>query len=75
MEGAALAAEREDELRFLVAHQNAAWTGAAYAGKLKPFSEYRQREAGQQQQSNEEMLSTLFALKDMGAPMTIEEIN
>lgn len=73
MDGAARAAERKHERDLLVAHHGAAWTGAAYAGKLKPFSHYRQDQ--QQAQSPDDMLSTLIALQDMGAPMTIEQIN
>jgi hypothetical protein len=73
MEGASRAAERKFERELLTAHQGAAWTGAAYAGKLKKFSHYRPQK--QQEQSSDQMLGALIALQDMGAPMTIEQIN
>jgi hypothetical protein len=73
MEGAALAVERKFEQELLVAHQGAAWTGAAYAGKLKAFKYYRpdRKEA----QSADQMLDALAVLQDLGAPMSIEKIN
>lgn len=78
MEGAALAAERNHEREMLVAHQGAAWLAAASAGKLKPFSHYRKQseeEQGTPQQSNEQILSALMVLQNLGAPMSIEEVN
>lgn len=73
MDGAARAAEREHERRLMIAHHGAAWTGAAYAGKLKQFSHYRPEK--ERIQSADDMLDTLITLQEMGAPMTIEQIN
>jgi hypothetical protein len=73
MEGAGRAAERKFDRELLVAHQGAAWVGAAYAGKLKPFKHYRPEKT--REQSPGDMIGTLMALQDMGAPMTIEQIN
>lgn len=74
MEGAALAAERKHERELMVAHHNAAWTGAAYAGKLKPFSSYR-KSSEEEKQSGDQILAGLRQLQELGAPMKIEEIN
>lgn len=73
MEGAARAAERKHERDLMSAHHGAAWTGAAYAGKLKPFSHYLADRPVQQ--SPDQILSAFMGLQDMGAPMTIEQIN
>lgn len=74
MDGAALAAERKLDRELLVAHQGAAWTGAAYAGKLKPFKYYR-KDRPQHKQSPDDMLAALNTLHEMGAPMTIRQVN
>lgn len=74
MEGAARAAEREHERRLLVAHHGAAWTGAAYAGKLKQFAAYRKPKPGAQQ-SPRQMLGALMAWQGKGAPMDIRQVN
>jgi len=74
MEGAALAAERRQEFEYKLAHSNAAWVGAAFAGKLKRFDAYKAPEP-LRHQSGDEMIANLRQLKEMGAPMSIEEVN
>jgi hypothetical protein len=75
MEGAALAAERKIEKDLLVAHQGAAWTGAAFAGKLKPFRHYRPIKKDEEVQGTDEILSAMLTLQSLGAPMNIERVN
>jgi hypothetical protein len=77
MEGAALAAKRGHERELLIAHQCAAWVGAAFGGKLKPFKSYMPQEQKPlgETQSGDQVLSALMCLQDLGAPMTIEKMN
>lgn len=73
MEGAARAAERQFDRDLSLAWHTAAFSGAAQAGKLKPLEKYRVKP--QKVQTPDEMLNTLMVLQEMGAPMTIEQIN
>ena len=75
MEGAARAAERKHESDLMVAHHGAAWTGAAYGGKLKRFRDYVPGKSQLQPQSGDQMLGAIMSLHEMGAPMKIEQIN
>lgn len=65
--------EREDEDRLHLAWETAALTGAAMAGKLKPFKHYRQRRNGGRQ-SPREMLAALRGFQAKGAKMKITRI-
>jgi hypothetical protein len=75
MEGAARAAEQRHERELMVAHHGAAWTGAAYGGKLKRFRDYCPSKSQLQPQSGDQMLGVIMSLHEMGAPMKIEQIN
>ncbi len=74
MAGAARAAERRRHADLSLAWHSAAFGGAVQVGKLKKLSHYLG--AGDvQQQSPDQMLTTLRALQDMGAPMDIKQVN
>jgi hypothetical protein len=73
MDGAALAAERQFKRDLSLAWHTAAFSSAAQAGKLKKLSSYQKEP--QRVQSADQMLGTLQMLKDMGASMTIRQVN
>lgn len=74
MEGVARAATQQHENALKVAHHQAAWSGAASVGKLKPFKSYvKQKDDGRQ--TGGQMLGALRMLQDMGAPITIRQMN
>lgn len=73
MEGAALAAKRQFERDIRLAWHTAGFSGAAQAGKLKRLDAYLGRE--KRAQTPDEMLATLEALREMGAPMSIRQVN
>lgn len=73
MEGANLAAQRAHDSSIGLAWHTAAFGGAAQAGKLKKLATYLDKQ--KPVQSPDEMLSVLEQLRDMGAPMTISQIN
>lgn len=73
MEGIGLAAKREFDRDVALAWHTAAFGGAAQAGKLKPLGKYLVLQ--KPVQSADDMLKTLEVLQEMGAPMTIRQIN
>lgn len=73
MEGIGLAARREFDKNVSLAWHTAAFGGAAQAGKLKPLEKYLTRQ--KPVQSPDDMLKTLEVLQEMGAPMTIRQVN
>lgn len=74
MEGAARAAERQFDRDVSLAWHTAALGGAAQAGKLKRLDRYLSKKSDRAQ-TPDEMIGTLLVLKDMGAPMSIREVN
>ena len=74
LRGKAKQIQRETDQDLWHAWQVGAFAGAAFNGKLKSFAEYR-RERKNGYQTPQEMLGTLRLLKDMGAPMTIRQVN
>lgn len=75
MEGIALAAKRKHDNDIFLAWHVAAFSGAAQAGKLKPLSKYLEPISRSKPQSGAEMLEILRTFKEMGAPMTITQVN
>lgn len=73
MEGATRAAERQFERDVRLAWHTAAFSGSAQAGKLKSLDKYLVKKP--RVQSGPEMLNALRALQDMGAPMSIRQVN
>jgi hypothetical protein len=73
MDGVARAAERRFDRDLSLAWHTAAFSGSAQAGKLKSLSTYRQRKSSKQ--TPQEMLGTFRVLQDMGAPMSIRQVN
>lgn len=73
MDGAARAAERKFDRDLSLAWHVAAFSGAAQAGKLKKLTAYQRKLTPPQ--TGEQMLGTLQALHDMGAPMSIRQVN
>lgn len=74
MAGAARAAERSHEANLSLAWHSAAFGGAVQVGKLKKLSHYL-GSGDARQQTPEQMLNSLRALQDMGAPMDIRQVN
>lgn len=73
MDGAALAAERKLRRELSLAWHTAAFSGAAQAGKLKSLNTYLNPQPAVQ--SAGDILTTLRELQDMGAPMSIRQVN
>ena len=73
MDGAALAAERQFKRDLSLAWHTAAFSAAAQVGKLKKLDAYT--EPAPKAQTASQMLGTLRVLKDMGAPMSIKQVN
>lgn len=71
LRGRAKAREEQAKRDLSLAWHAGAFAGAAFNGKLKRFSEYQ----GRSGQTPHQMLGNLRMLKDMGAPMTIRQVN
>lgn len=74
MKGAALAANRKFESEVCLAWHVGAFTGAAFAGKLKSLTDY-QAKAEVVSQTPEQMLAMLESMKSSGTPMDIRKVN
>lgn len=75
MEGIARAAKRKHDSDIFLAWHVAAFSGAAQAGKLKPLGKYLVPVSRPKPQTPSEMLEILREFKEMGAPMTITQVN
>ena len=75
MEGAARAAKRQFDRDISHAWHTAGFSGAAQAGKLKRLDKYLSNGKPKRAQTPAEMLDALRALRDMGAPMSIRQVN
>lgn len=75
LRGRAKAREQMIEREVSLAWHTAAFSAAAQAGKLKSLKEYRGKAEDRKVQSPQQMLGALRMLQDMGAPMTIKQVN
>lgn len=73
MDGAALAAKRKYESEVAVAWHTANFTAAASVGKLQKLDHYLAKP--KKAQTTEEMLAVFRAFKEMGAPLSIRQVN
>lgn len=73
MEGAARAAKNAFDRDICLAWHIGAFSGAAFAGKLKSLKDYQQ--AKEEKQTPEQMLAILKEIKSKGAPMDIRKVN
>lgn len=65
--------ERDMEAQLTMAWNNAAFTGAAQAGKLKPLRNYLRKAPAAQKPA--EMLAAMLAHQSNGVKMTVRKIN